>query len=513
MPSLNRNIFHGNSLIGKEIYEQRGLFSEGDFKHIYPFEYWDNLPKQKIRGGFDAIVGNPPYVKEYTSRETFENVKLGKLNKYYQGKMDLWYFFVCYGLDLLKKDGKLGYIVPNNWVSNAGASILRNKIISASKIDELIDFEDYMVFQNASIQTMIVLLSKNETSDNYSFFSQTFLGKKLNATDVAIDLTMGNSSFSLITHPKIIRKKLQDKFLKFDEDDVAEILDKILFRKNFSLDSKTEVAQGIVAPQDSLNKKGAEILKGRIPKGSGVFVITESEKNAMSLKKEELGMNKPFYTTVELQKFYSSRKNKYWIIYTNSSFKDVNSLKPYPNIKKHLDKFRDVITSCNFPYGLHRSRDEKFFKGTKIISVRKCAEPMFTYTDFNCYVSQTFNIIKTNRIDLKYLVGLLNSSLIKFWLLKKGKMQGSQFQVDKEPLLEIPIYKPTEIKQLEKVIKEVDKIIELRSTLEKSKTESDISFYKNQVISVETSIDDLIYELYNINENEQITIASVLKKI
>jgi adenine-specific DNA-methyltransferase len=513
LPNLNRNIFHGNSLIGKEIYDQKDLFSDGDFKHLYPFEYWDNLPKQKIRGGFDAIVGNPPYVKEYTSRETFENVKLGKLNKYYQGKMDLWYFFVCYGLDLLKKDGKLGYIVPNNWVSNAGASLLRNKIVSDSKIEELIDFEDFMVFQNASIQTMIILLSKNEITDNYSFFHQTFLGKKLNTADVNLDLTTGTSNFSLITQPKISRKKLMDKFLKFDEDNVTEILDKILLRKNFTLDPKVEVAQGIVAPQDTLNKKSAELLKGKIEKGKGVFVITEHEKIAMNLTKEEMGLIKPFYTTSELQKYHSSEKNKYWIIYTDSSFKDVSAMKPFPNIKKHLDKFKEIITSCNYPYGLHRSRDEKFFKGVKLISVRKCAEPTFTYTDFNCYVSQTFNIIKTSRIDLKYLLALFNSSLVKFWLLKKGKMQGSQFQIDKEPLLEIPIYKPTDIKKIEKIIKEVDKIIELKSTLGKSKTESDISFYQNQVISVESTIDDLIYEFYDINVYEQTTIDSVLKKI
>jgi type I restriction-modification system DNA methylase subunit len=54
LPNLNRNIFHGNSLIGKEIYEQKDLFSEGDFKHLYPFEYWDNLPKIKLKGG---IIG------------------------------------------------------------------------------------------------------------------------------------------------------------------------------------------------------------------------------------------------------------------------------------------------------------------------------------------------------------------------------------------------------------------------------------------------------------------------
>ncbi len=125
----------------------------------------------------------------------------------------------------------------------------------------------------------------------------------------------------------------------------------------------------------------------------------------------------------------------------------------------------------------------------------------------------SFNVIKTNRVNLKYLCGLLNSTLIKFWLLKKGKMQGSQFQVDKEPLLEIPIHVPTNKKQIDKVAQEVDKVISLKETLSKAKTESDKTFYQNQIISIESSIDELIFDLYGIDEKEQITINTILKKI
>ena len=90
---------------------------------------------------------------------------------------------------------------------------------------------------------------------------------------------------------------------------------------------------------------------------------------------------------------------------------------PYPNIKKHLDKFVDVITSDNKPYGLHRTREENFFKGEKIIVQRKCAgKPVFTYTDFDTYVSATFYVIKTENLNQKYLTGVLNSRLIEFWL-------------------------------------------------------------------------------------------------
>ena len=513
LPSLNRNIFHGNSLIGKEIYKQKDLFSDGDFKKLYPFEYWDNLPKQKYLGGFDAIVGNPPYVKEYTSKETFENVKLGKLKSYYQGKMDLWYFFICYGLDLLKTNGQLGYIVPNNWVSNAGASILRSKIITDAKINALIDFEDFMVFQNASIQTMIILLSKNSVEDNYSFFSQIFKGKKLNDIQVAEDLVQEKVSFSMIDYPKITRSNYANKFLKFDDDQSISILDKMVYKGNFQLTLK-EATNGIHPHHGYLNAKMVEELQNRFPIGTGVFALSKSELNSLQLDKLEQELIKPFYSTTKLtEKWWVNKNNTEFIIYTDSSFKDVKKINDYPRIKKHLDQFNKIITSDNRPYGLHRAREEKFFIGEKIAVARKCKEPSFIFSDDNAYFSAAFYIVKTNRIDLKYLTAVYNSNLINFWLLKRGKMQGSIYQIDKEPLLEIPIHVPSDKKQIDKVADEVDKVIALKEALSKAKTESDKNFYQNQVISIESSIDDFIFDLYGIDENEQITIKTILKKI
>ena len=100
---------------------------------------------------------------------------------------------------------------------------------------------------------------------------------------------------------------------------------------------------------------------------------------------------------------------------------------------------------------MHRAREERFFKGQKILSIRKAVEPTFTYVEFDSYVSQSYYLIQTDKIDLKTLVVILNSKLIKFWLKYKGKMQGDIFQIDKEPLLNIPITKPkTDIPFIEK---------------------------------------------------------------
>jgi len=61
------------------------------------------------------------------------------------------------------------------------------------------------------------------------------------------------------------------------------------------------------------------------------------------------------------------------------------------------------------------------------------------FVDFDCYVSATFNVIKPHRIDLRFLCGLLNSKLIAFWLYYRGKLQGDNFQVDREPIEGIPL--------------------------------------------------------------------------
>src|SRR5690606_4784813 len=112
-------------------------------------------------------------------------------------------------------------------------------------------------------------------------------------------------------------------------------------------------------------------------KGAGIFNLTTKEKKQLQLTDLEKKLVKPFYSTQELFQYNANSKNSLWVIYTDSTFKDPKKLKPYPGLKKHLDIFKKVITSYNAPYGLHRSRDEKFFKGEKIMSLRKCAKPTF----------------------------------------------------------------------------------------------------------------------------------------
>jgi len=168
----------------------------------------------------------------------------------------------------------------------------------------------------------------------------------------------------------------------------------------------------------------------------------------------------------------------------------------YPNLKQHLDVFSEVITSDNKPYGLHRAREERFFKGEKIIVQRKCVgHPSFSYADFDTYVSATFYVIKSDIINHKYLLGLLNSKLIEFWLKKKGKMQGDNFQLDKEPLLDIPIHKSTEKEQFS-IINYVDQILTSKQANPQSPT-----------TALERKIDEMVFKLYDLTYAEVLVVC------
>lgn len=507
LPSLEDNIKSGNSLINSNFNSEgeRLFASDEDTQYKIKCFSWEKEFSSIIKkGGFDIIIGNPPYVKEYTDRESFENVKKGNLAKYYQGKMDLWYFFVCFGLDILKENGKLGFIAPNNWITNAGASILRNKILTDSKILKYIDFGDFRVFLEAGIQTMVFILNKEKINEDYEIDYYKILNKNIDILEIE-NFLFENEKSNDISHIKTIisKDKMLNNLITFIDSSKDTVLSKIKEMGNYFLTSEN-TAQGIVYPQDYLNEKNRSILGGDFKVGDGIFVISDEEKNALNLSKEELGLIKPAYTTEQIKRYYADSNNKEWTIYTDSTFKDINKIKKYPNIKKHLDNFKSVITSDNAPYGLHRARKEYFFIGEKIISVRKCVDkPIFSYVDFDSYVSATFYVIKPDDIDLKYLTGILNSKLIAFWLRNKGKMQGSNYQIDKEPLLNIPICNTDNEQLKNKLINFVNEMIECNQRLINEKNPDSINRIKNDIADIDSFIDKTVYSIYNISEEER----------
>ena len=509
LPNLDNNIRCGNSIVDSSYFKQATLVqNHEELSRINPFD-WDD--KQKgfgnilAEGGFDIIIGNPPYVKEYTNKEIFEPVKKTNLSKYYQGKMDFWYIFTCHAIDLLKESGLHSFIAQNNWITSAGASILRNKILTDSKLLSFFDFNDFKVFKEASIQTMVFVLEKKKTSKPYSLDYYKVLDRNVPKEELRNYLIIGKDGSKIERFKaKISPLELIDKTIAFNNSQFNEVLEKIQKNGNYKF-KENDVATGIDVHQDFINDKHLSVLKDEsIKKGDGIFNLSQAEFDKLKLTQKEKEIVKPFYTTEELFRYYGNPKNHLLVIYSDMEVR--KNINEYSHIKAHLDKFKKVITSDFGPYGLHRSREQRFFEGEKIISLRKTSQPYFTYTDFPCYVSQTYFVIKPEDLNLKYLTGLLNSKLIHFWLKLKGKKQGEQLQIDKAPLLELPIYKPEskdEIKIQEEIVKAVDLIIEASKKLQSIKLDSERHLLEKQIKSFEEKIDELIFKLYGITKEEQ----------
>ena len=432
--------------------------------------------------GFDIVIGNPPYVKEYVNRHAFDGFR--ETSSYYMGKMDLWYGFACHSIDLLCQGGHLCFIAQNNWTTSAGAKKMRSKIVSDARILQILDFNTYMVFENADIQTMIMLFEKNQIADNYEF-DYRILMEGANKEDM---LALLNKQIrrTIYRTQKFNRTKYANKLFTFSDNEL--IFDKISENKTYL--QNDEATNGIHTHHDCVNNK----IHRQFPDlevGKGIFVLSSEEKESLNLTTVEESLIKPFFSSDEIFRFHTLNKNKSWIIYTDSQYKNIHSMDQYPHIKKHLDIVGKAITSDNRPYGLHRARESRFFVGEKIVSLRKCVErPCFSFSDFDCYVPAMYYVIKSSRWDMKFLTGVLNSKLVAFWLRHKGKMQGSNYQVDKEPLqrIPLPIVSPA---QQQPIINLVDTILSTKKT----KPQADTSELENE-------IDNLIYNLYSLSNDE-----------
>jgi len=448
--------------------------------------------------GFDIVIGNPPYIKEYTNKDAFDGFRK---SKYYQGKMDLWYGFACVLIDKLKPNGVQCFIAQNNWTTSAGASKLRDKILSDTKIKSFIDFGNYKVFASAGIQTMIYLVQKTKVKSGeaypikYSLLINENLPEENLIEFLDFDFKTDYAQKYLFD---ITPLSNNEKAFTFNTNLDEVILNEIASKANYQFSDK-EVAQGIVPNPDVVNSRNIvkipeEIIEQYgIKAGDGVFIVKKGTFD--KLNENEKKYIKPIFEPNEVSRYKFVNEYETEIIYiTKANYKD-----DAPNLVKHLEKYRAIMDErrenqngrLEF-FHLHWPRDEHYFsEGPKILSVRKCSKPTFIYTEKPAFVMMSFNIIRTHSKNHKYLTALLNSRLIEYWLRNKGKMQGNNFQIDKEPIVNIPLVIPEDVTQFEIL---VDYLIFLNNRLQVAVN----PYADNSSIApvFEDVVNMMVYELY-----------------
>jgi hypothetical protein len=174
LSSLDDHIRDGNSLIGPDFFEGLAPYHAEERERINAFDWQSAFPEVFERGGFDAVIGNPPYVKLQNFRRVHPDMAAflsrdlnegGHYRSTQTGNFDIFLPFIEKGINLLNDDGRLGYIAPSLWTMNEYGAGLRDLVSQGGHLWGWIDFGSFQVFDEAITYTALQFYSArpNET--------------------------------------------------------------------------------------------------------------------------------------------------------------------------------------------------------------------------------------------------------------------------------------------------------------------------------------------------------------
>lgn len=159
LPDLGNNIKCGNSLIGFDYFSGQIFPDETERAKINPFEWQSEFKDVFLKGGFDVVIGNPPY----SAKQSLETKRLSAVFSSVEYKCDPYAFFVEQGLRKIKNGGLLGFIIPVTWMTNYYYMKFRKLLIDSNSLSRVV-LLDGLVFDDANVDTCMILLNKNNVS-------------------------------------------------------------------------------------------------------------------------------------------------------------------------------------------------------------------------------------------------------------------------------------------------------------------------------------------------------------
>ena len=466
--------------------------------------------REEYAGKFSYCCSNPPYVGEKGHKELFRGTLSSYLywNEYYQGKMDYLYWFIILGLSKLRNFGKLGFITSAYWPTADGASKLRKYILENAKIKEITFFGEVKIFEHARGQhNMIFVLTKcsgDEHKEKRENNHIKIVQVKCRNQNLPGDNIRENLDFLTKHIQKHMDKpRYDDEFIKVFWSGVKqgelpkdggvwniispvniESVLKHMVKVGIPLINLCNINSGADVTISCLTPAYAKVLstqtiqKFGLQIGDGIFALNESEFHRLNPNVCEREVIKPFIKNSEIAKYIIEEDDKKYLIYLDWE----SNLDDYPQIKQHLEKFRPIMEDQiarydeKYPWwALHRPREQQIFESTKIVNPQHAQEPLFAYSEKPLYASRDVYYITTveqTKESLFYLLGILNSKLVKIWLTFKGKKKGAAFELKTTPLSKIPIHRinfndSKEVKIHDEIVNKVKSIRERMTELAK----------------------------------------------
>ena len=490
LPDLGENVKCGNSLIGWDILDLHPDLTEDEIERINPFDWGREFPEIMGRGGFDAVIGNPPYIR----MESFKEIK-DYLRKYYEvhgARSDLYAYFVEMGHKLLLKNGVFGMILSNKFVKANYGLPLRKFLDSTSIIDKIADFAGLRVFQKATVRTLVLLTRKKDYKNNISISTaylppvdlETF--QYLVSVSETISDLMNSRGFSLPNG-----SLTPDRWLLINGAQHCT-LKKIL--------SQSEPLSGLVDGQ---------ILWGVKTGLNDAFVIDQRTRSEiLKLDQNSNDVIKPFLFGEDIKRYSLNTPEKY-LIYSYHGF-DISN---YPAIESHLKPYKERLERRATQQAWYELQQPSvalvpIFGRGKILYPEIAKTCQFTYDDSGNFSNNKTFILPTD--DL-YMLGILNSKVAFFYFsIFCAALEGSndrylEFRaqyVKDFPIRTIDFSDPEDVARHDKMVGLVERMLELHKRLAEARSGHEKTLLSRQIEATDEQIDALVYELYGLTAEE-----------
>ena len=487
LPDLGNNVRCGNSLIGTDYFIGQQPASEEELREINPFDWQTEFSVITEAGGFDAVIGNPPYVR----MEGFKDLKsyLRKMYVSHDERSDLYTYFIERGIGLVRKNGIFGMIVSNKFLRANYGRNLRRYLSTEAKIERITDFAGLPVFRGATVRTTVLIASKNQSE------AKSFTYTPPMPIDAFTAVQGGSKTVSSAT---------AHLGYKLDGGDLGEEIWSLIPPEEAELIARL-VGDGQPLEQYCGNRIHMGIKSGLIK----AFVIDEATRSRIVAENREAQeIIKPFLNGRDVRRYRIESPDLY-LIYTYHGV----PIKKYPAVEHHLLPFKDRLNKRATDQAWYELQQPqlnfaKYMDKSKIVFPDIAPNPRFALDTEGHYGSNTTYFIVGD--DL-YLLGILNSQLAHFYFSRIcAALEGpgeAYLRFFGQYLRGLPIHVVDPSDQRAEalrasIVSEAEKLPDLYSKLDASETPVEKEFVERQIRATDIRVNSAVYRLYGVSEEE-----------
>jgi type I restriction-modification system DNA methylase subunit len=515
LPTLDHNIKCGNSLISGDVLKLQSFFKE-DWVKTKEFD-WDVRFRKIVKeeGGFDIIIGNPPYVRI----QTLPQDQVGFFSKNYvsaTGNYDIYTLFVERGLRLLKPGGILGFILPHKFFQAAYGQGLRKLIAGQKALMEVVNFRDNQIFEEASTYTCLLFLQRGkERTFKYSEVA------KLEDPEKQLQTIREHEEYydDRMRIGKILKKQVSEAPWSFSFGEEAELLEKLGNIGTTLGDVSKRIFQGVITSADTvfLFKEFESVGKSKVK----VYSKELQEKVVL-----EADILKRVVRSGDIGQYYA--QPTCLVLFPYKIEKDQARLLLREEIESHYRLSWVYLKQCKKVLESReggRFRDDEWYRFGRTQNIGMWEQPKilvpYMITRLSAYpdsenhyyfVNVTTGgygiLANDNKVSMSYLTALMNSRLLDFHLKKiTTNFRGGYFAANKQYIEQLPIRiidfsNPKEKMLHNGLVTLVDVMVDLRKR-ERAAKGHELELVNREIEKTAREIDERVYQLYGITERER----------